>query len=179
MSTHLIPKIVNVKFHFKVFCPIEPFIHLHSVKKYQNFFIWRFRKLVYIIFNTSKTINVTGCTNFDSEPIQAIKFFFKHFLKTEAPSPFPLFIIDNSTISGKFKLKSKINLHKIPKFVQTSFSVSIRPHFFSAAVIREKSQPTILLFPSGSYIILAAKSFAGIWEKVQILSNLAQLCAST
>ena len=168
-------KVSNVKCHFKTLFPVQipsKIRERETIKQYSNFFIWRKRKFVYTVFAQAGIVNITGCKNFNSETLQAVRLFQKEFCLPENSSLSDLnFKIDCSTASGKLVGITKISLHHI----QTSnpkINISLRPHYFSSAVIREKTKPTILLFQSGSFIILGAKSFGGVKERFEFLVKL-------
>jgi len=168
-------KISNVKCRFVIdnfiFVPKET---CEKIKVFHNFFVWRASYFVFTCFHTAKTVNITGCKNFDSDPFHALNLFKQKFVKQDKnrKAVYRSFQIDCSTASGKFSFPQKIDILSL-KSQNLETKINLRPHYFCAAVIRKKENPTALLFPSGSFVILGGKSIVKIKESVNnILSIL-------
>lgn len=150
----------NVKFHFKT--DSEVFTKskiaappLAEARRNQNFVVRKFGKTVFTIF-TSGHVNATGVKSF-SEISAAVKLFSKQFgLSYDECSK--SVIIDNSTSSAFVPLKNRLNLALLRNKLGNSSSLSLRPHFFPGAVIRRKEKCTIVIFTTGRFIIIGAKS---------------------
>ena len=126
-----------------------------KLKKFSNFCVLQ-DKFSYIIFKKSKTklthINITKIRCF-CEIDESIKHFFDLF-----KIPFDYFhsmSIDNITITGK--VNRKINLLD---FIQknSDLSISHNPEKFPGLFVKFKGKGTLILFSSGSYVIIGAKS---------------------
>lgn len=126
-----------------------------TLKKFQNVCVLQ-NKFTYIIFKKSKTklthINITKIRSFCEIDV-SINYFFELF-----KIPFSYFhsmSIDNITVTGK--VDRKVNLLD---FIQknSDLSISHNPEKFPGLFIKFIGKGTLILFSSGSYVIIGAKS---------------------
>ena len=176
------PIVSNVKIHFKL--PRSQRLHMPplsspcQLRRYSNFFTFRQSPFVFCVFdqnrNTDTHVNVSGLRHFGA--VDTALRAFDRLFGTHAAGVVQC-IVDNSTASGRL---SALNLHHLCRVEARPFTVSIRPHFFSAAVLRgigenrvrsqrgpraskrlQQLRPaTAILFPNGKYIIVGARSVA-------------------
>ena len=173
-----LPQISNIKFRFNlnkhIYSP-----PLDCLQIYHNFEVIRIKNLVITVFNHRGKINITGVKHFNL--IKKTLNLFNHIFGENVEEK--NIVIDNSTSSGNiFHCFSnlppikRVNLVKLKQFIDESGekeqTISLRPHFFPAAVIRKKKLCTCLLFATGKYIIIGAKSE----EKIKKTFN--SLCAT-
>jgi TATA-box binding protein (TBP) (component of TFIID and TFIIIB) len=177
MSTYLqLPEVYNVKFHFPIENKIVIPPHIEC-KKCNNFIVSRNGKLVFSIFNSMKKkgfVNVTGCKNFE-EIKKAVSLFTETFNVNVDENKI---VVDNSTASGRAKSpRQRISLSKIKVIIDSedrlqpfsSSRVRLHPHYFPGAVFRRIGKPTIIIFSSGSYVIVGGKTINQITESYQTL----------
>ena len=163
------PVIHNVKFHFKLKSIIseETLQNISQSKssRWGNYFTVRLSqhsKIVYSIFPAAKFVNITGVGTFECIPQVLAEFnsIFKTCVRNEDVT------VDNSTAAGSFCQPGgiRLNLLCIKQFLDrapsafTSSRITLYPRFFPAAVLRTRYEPTVLLFASGKYTIVGAKS---------------------
>jgi len=166
------PKTYNVKCRFriqeKLSIPeeLEPFVTTHS-----NFVVLRLLHFVITSFYKAKSVNVTGVRNFDDleKARQAFNDFIKPKIKVEKEDV----IVDCSTSSGRTNQKVHIDLPKIQADIDgEKIGVSYNPHYFPGAVIRRKKKGTVILFRTGSYIILGSKSAEEVHDSFRSICKL-------
>ena len=172
-------KTYNVKFHFKlsdknlaqkIVLDERANENQQSQTRHKNFCIKRIEKNVFTIFSSGH-VNVTGVRSFD-DVRKTIDIFTSQFNTVEKNS----IVIDNSTtVASYFGTKSKeknsaqhsekrINISALTSIIKNDLSnednitLSLRPHFFPGAVIRRKNKCTIIVFTTGRFIIIGAKS---------------------
>lgn len=152
----------NVKFHFKVdkkecleYC-------LRKKLKNRNFDIHRIGKKVFTVF-TSGHVNVTGVKSFDRVNESVLAFTSEFGLSFQ--NCCETIVIDNSTSSACVLLcnNERIDLSSLKGKVENS-TLSLRPHFFPGAVLRRKNKCTIIVFTTGRFIIIGAKSQEAVCE---------------
>ena len=194
-SHRSIPHLKNLKCHFRLPPPLAPFSEnlltttLQSAleicpalkwKKHGNFVVLRIGKLVFTAFLRSNFVNVTGLKS-ESEIEPAINLF-KSLLGIPLESEISV-KQDNCTWSGNlekcFAPRKFIDLHKLKLDLEKEgkFKVSLRPHFFPAAVIRGEGGRgerggSLLLFRKGQFIIVGCTKKALAYQRVN------QVCAS-
>ncbi len=159
-----LPTVCNIKFRINLQCKIvSP--PLTNIKIYHNFEVIRLPSFTLIIFNEKGRVNITGVKNFKkiNKCLQLFNHIFSQYITADS------IVIDNSTSSGNIlfsnfnvKNKTRINLVKLKFFCNKKFGsdvkISLHPDFFPGAVIRRKSNSTVVLFTTGKYIIVGAKS---------------------
>ena len=186
------PKLHNVKFHF--YLPNSKKL-LHNNPEWAensyswgNYFTYRLNqsKTVYSIFPKAGFVNITGVCSFNDIPQALDEFNRQFFTKINVDE----IIVDNSTASGTIEIcdraqkvhrtisskKLRLDLWRVKKLVSQcskyqNARISLYPKYFPAAVIRSKLAPTVLLFASGKYTIVGAKSV----EKIRAAHQ--QICA--
>lgn len=179
------PKVNNVKAHWKV-CNDTPLILptelQDKVIHHTNFFTLRRNGYVYTIFLKNGHVNVSGIRNFNAIK-DAMDTFNDQFVTNIHNDNI---IVDNTTASGRLP-QEEICLHQFARSHQhlKELTISIRPHYFPSAVIRQKKKKgekkeerrnkkgTIVLFANGKYNIL------GCQTKESIEDTFNQLCVLT
>lgn len=174
------PTVYNVKVHWKItHLPLVIPINIkHQVIHYTNFLTWRQYGYVYTIFLKNGHVNVSGIKNF-----KAIKGAMETFNdQFDTNIQFDNITVDNTTASGRLP-QEKICLYRLAKDhkQENELTISIRPHYFPSAVIRQKQKKeegkrrkgTIVLFSNGKYNILGCKT------KESIEKTFEQLCVLT
>ena len=183
----------NVKCHINTdFKILKPTNKSTQVKLFQNFYVYRNWGYCYVVYfhvpdsgvtkkkeSRNGTINITGLKDFEEDPKRAFSLFCKHYLKIEVPQSISNFIVDSSSCDGKL-FAQNINLYelfnKVNKTPTLHMTLSLRPHYFPGCVIRKKQcSGSIVLFSSGSFLILGSKSKKIIEERVEDLCNLLDL----
>lgn len=160
----------NVKFHFKTNSSVYHRLqqsqqNQQQTQKKTNFCVKRINSFVYIIFNNGH-VNVTGVKNFNKIR-EAVKVFAENF---ELVFNFLIksIKIDNSTTSAFIELNKPLNLSLLYNQINNA-TVSLRPHFFPGAVLRRKHLPTIIVFSTGSIIIIGAKSIEQVQDSFKLI----------
>lgn len=146
----------NVKFHFKT-NKSDYFTICQKTKnliKYKNFCVIKLSKIVYTIF-TSGHINGTGVKSFDEVTSAVEEFINQYNLCHEFCTS--SIKIDNSTSSATVCLSHRIYLPDLIPFIREGI-LSLRPDFFPGAVLRRNNKCTIVIFTTGRFIIIGAKS---------------------
>jgi len=180
-----LPKVHNVKIRLKLPTSVDIPDHLSDgVVRHNNFISMKVEKYSCIIFLKSGHVNISGIKDF-ADIKEAVCCFNRHF-GTDVQED--NIIIDNSTASGQLSCKS-ICLPKLrsnPLCIEGTITVSIRPHYFPSALIRQTCKShnhkqsnniageklsTIILFANGKFNIVGCKSESAI-HKTWI-----QLCA--
>ncbi len=144
-----------------------------NFKKYHNFIVFR-NSYVFIIF-TRGTVNITGIKRF--EDIQdAVTNFCQTFQLTR--DQISDYVIDNVSANGDFgkrldliQLKNKINSEEGEKIIASS---SYNTDYFPAAFCKSYSIGTVLLFFSGKFNIVGAKSqedVSRIYREICVYTN--------
>ena len=165
-------EISNVKCHFKIGKEIKITCRKErNIRRFQNFFVWKKSQFTFIVFEKAGVINITGCKNFFEDPFKAFQIFCENFVDLHQPALKYTHKIDCSTISGKIPNCSSINLFDLKPY-SDCIKISIRPHYFSSAVIRRKEEPTILIFSTGSFIILGSKEDSQITESIKVIQKI-------
>ena len=180
------PVLSNVKIHFKL--PRDQPIKLPAeddprLKFFSNFFTYRWSSLVFTVFHQNRQtrihVNVSGLRHFDDH-VSALRVFDSLFGTSTAASDDVVCRVDNSTASGHFRCEPGLNLRHLSHVDTTPFTVSIRPHFFPAALLRSRVEPTpsshrrprgrrslrlqdgrpatAIVFSNGKYVIVGARS---------------------
>ena len=163
------PRVVNVKCRF----PLQSTIVIYPsarcrVTRTKNLIVLRAFHYAFTIFakNNSdresvifeaKSVNVTGIRNFGDikQAVRVFNFITRQCIHAKEA------IIDCTTASGSTKNAIPLNLSLIKYRLDQenkNFRVSFDPHFFPGAVLRQKGFGTVLLFASGKYVIVGAKS---------------------
>ena len=160
-------KISNVKAHF-LYKPDsltkESLLENNANIVYHSNY-WTFRPVnyvqyVYVVFPTRGFVNVCGIRSFeDCEFAQAA------FIDLFSVETIRGITVDNSTANGKLPY-SELDLTKLMHCTSDVCKISIRPHYFPAAVIRPKNKSkfdinslaTAILFPSGKFVIVGGKN---------------------
>ncbi len=148
----------------------EADVVLHS-----NFFTKRLGHYVFTVFYKNNHVNASGIRDF-ADIKGAVQTFNAHFACHVHERNI---IVDNSTASGQ--LPHCVSLDPLVSRAQSAHvSISIRPHVFPAAVIRQRvadrssaKNGTIILFSNRKFVVVGCKTFAGIGATVS------QLCALT
>lgn len=181
-------KTSNVKAHFAVTVTEsfeENLLSQAGVKKHSNFYTVRpHAEYVYTVFPKSGHVNVSGIKSFES-----VGAATNHFLQSLCVSVCSPIQCDNSTTSGK--LSRPVALFKFDELARREknlpFSVSIRPHFFPAVLLRSKNTSnksegnedqtgSIIIFSNGKFVIVGCKSHSAIeWTKEKLSSILVDL----
>lgn len=169
-------EVKNIKVHFKTHQNlIIPPQTLSVCTSHSNFLTLRNAPYVFTIFAKSGHVNVSGIRGF--EDIKTLVMRIKDQLDVDVqPSNIK---IDNTTASGRLT-SDRPPLQSLPcRAAAHKVLVSLRPHFFPSALIRQKKSETkskkgtIILFQNGKFIIVGCKSIPAIQETYD------QLCAIT
>lgn len=136
----------------------------NSVKKHRNFIVLRLR-YVYIIFQSSGYVNVTKLRN-----ALDVKECLKEFKKVTGLLNVSKFRIHNIHAFGR--LEKCLNLHLCHQYIghkarAEDIIVSFNPSLFHGMKIKVKDLGTFILFQSGNYSLLGARSLS----KLEKLSN--------
>lgn len=143
----------NVKLHFKTEKSV--FKSRKSLKRtYKNFCVEKISHFVFTIF-TSGHVNATGIKSFD-EVNEAVSCFCEKFDVCYKDCVKSL-KIDNSTSSAYISSPEKIYLPDLTKHLEEG-TLSLRPEFFPGAVLRRDKKCTVVIFSTGRFIIIGAKS---------------------
>lgn len=170
----------NIKFHVKLGHPIEipEKIHSHMVR-HSNFVVIRFHPLVYVVFPSSGHVNVSGVKDFSGikDAISQLNSHLHCDIQEEHIK------VDNSTVSGKLSVKTPIDFISLIRSTNKKwFNISIRPHFFPSMVLRpkvKKSLGTCMVFSTGKFIIVGAKSEKVVKDTYSHLLELMHTIEST
>lgn len=172
-----IPKIRNIKYHFRVEPISFPNHLLDRAKIHNNFIVLKISedgyKFVYIIFSKSGFVNVTGIRGFH-ELKPSLSLFTKYFGYVV---PYQKIVIDNIVSSGSLNLKSsrcaRLKLEDIKTKLKEdkNYFISLNVHYFPGLIIRHKFKKhgTIILFSTGSYIIQGCKNVKSTYKTYKIL----------
>ena len=159
----------NVKFHFKSNIRDLSYKTKNYIKStHKNFIVLRIDEKVFTIFNSGH-INVTGVKCFN-DVYNTVRMFCNHFLECDYEYCKKSITVDNSTCSAYIDVKKKLYLPDLIKV--TKRTVSLRPDFFPGAVLREKNQPTVVVFSTGKFIIIGGKSYSEVNELYQQICQL-------
>ena len=146
-----------------------------TIKKCGNFYIIRDQKVkkrVYTLFKSGH-VNITGIQNFENIK-DALDRFSLLFGETVNSSQVK---INNSTASGHLNTKEKsfISLKRFKDLIdrQPDGTFNFRPHLFPGAIFRRPGRSTIIIFPSGKYIIVGGK------DKIQVREAHRTICGIT
>ena len=173
----------NVKFHFHIRAQREESELWHPEKSaasdvisrrdHRNFSVYRVKRLVFTIFQGRHYVNVTGVKNFEliSEAVNTFNLFFREKVLLSDIT------IDNSTSSGS--LGKRVNLVATRCFLDseknsTGYRLSLRPHYFPGGVLRKKGHNTVIIFATGKYIIVGAKSPETVFVTQHLLHTIIQ-----
>jgi len=158
------------------------------VTEHNNFLVVRYGGIVFSVFRECGHLNVTGVKTFEQveRAIEHTNNLFKTNINAKCIR------IDNSTSLGSFVADFKygsdiiipIDLWTLKENIKADkderSSFNFRPHIFPGAVYRRREQPTIILFSSGKYIVVGAKSpekvaeaAITLWSKIARLPRLA------
>jgi TATA-box binding protein (TBP) (component of TFIID and TFIIIB) len=138
-----------------------------SVKKHHNFAVIRTKGCVYIAF-FSGFVNVTKLRTLTDAEEAVLAFKSLIGFKDIEDKGCPLYIIDNIIASGHFGHTVNIhNLRQICAADTTSGNIqdidfSYKPAYFAGAFLKLRGCGTILIFHSGAYSIVGAKSYTGV-----------------
>jgi TATA-box binding protein (TBP) (component of TFIID and TFIIIB) len=175
------PKISNYKISFHTGKPLQSAISklvagtngVLSVKELHNFAVVRTQCFVYTL-NFSGFVNITKLRS-SSQIHQAIAKLHKLI---HLPARCYDYAIDNITASGAFG--HYIPLHKLIQVITQPFPARLtyRPNYFSGASLKYDGGGTIILFTTGTYIIVGARCRAKIQhiykETLKILMSMLQ-----
>jgi TATA-box binding protein (TBP) (component of TFIID and TFIIIB) len=152
------PKISNVKISFRY--PATGYAHDLKEVAYRvtSSYILVKKQYTYTIYHKSNLVNVTGIPSFNDISL-ALKVF--HGLTTDQSSPIISVKVDNTTASGQFPRKIKIQ----------TLQVRYNPSLFPGASLRLTNKTTALLFRSGKYVIVGGKSEAQIQQSFDLLQE--------
>lgn len=180
-------KLANLKVSVRTGKSLSPLSEEYEKQcvRYNNFFVLRAGGYVFMAYPKKGHINVTGIKSFEAIKgiPQSIQTHFSIDVRSED------IVVDNSTVHGEIDARNLI-LYDLQKNISEEVTVSIRPHHFPGAVIRQKKQTghkkkseidiapnkeekkgTINLFVSGKFVIVGCSSIAAI------NSSFAQLCS--
>ena len=149
----------------------------YPVKVYQNFFVLH-NKFTYIIFKKSRANNVVHINITKVKNFKEIKNSIKH-LQTILQISRAFIVksfIDNITITGK--LATEISLTKYIA-VNSHFTIKYSPEKFPGLFVKIKTLGSIILFSSGSFIILGAKSKKKLLKLIDIVKISTKTCHVT
>ena len=189
------PAVSNVKIHFKVppdqpLCVPDDGDDAGAVCVFSNFFTYRdpASSLVFTVFhqnqNTRVHVNASGLRRFADHHSTLLTF---DAIFGTATAGRVQCTVDNSTASGQCSSSSgcsDLNLHHLRHVDTAPFTVSIRPHFFPAALLRspgsriggklqqpERRPATAIVFSNGKYVIVGARSAAHLHYTYRHLST--------
>ena len=139
------------------------------VKTHRNFIVLRL-KYVYIIFQSSGYVNVTKLSN-----LLDIKECLKEFENVTRICEYSKFRIHNIHAFGK--LKQSLNLHQYHQCIghkarSEDIQVSFNPSLFHGLKIKVKDLGTFILFQSGNYSLLGARSIGKLQKLSAKISSL-------
>lgn len=141
-----------------------------TIKQHKNFLVLR-ATFVYIIFPSSGYVNVTKIRK-----ICEIKPVFHEFIQLTGIIPNSRFKIHNIHAFGSFEIVP--NLHKFQRELKDlkieKTIVSFNPSFFHGLKIRIEELGTFVLFQSGNYSFLGAKSIAKLQKLSKIIGDIIQ-----
>jgi TATA-box binding protein (TBP) (component of TFIID and TFIIIB) len=144
-----------------------------TFKKLHNFIVFR-SSFIFTIFFKSGTVNITGIQRL-TDISQAVSVFCQTF-DISRRDIVDSIIIDNITASGSFNrdinlrnLKEKINGGKNESRIK---SASFNPNYFPAAFCKTFGIGTILIFGSGKYNIVGAKSQLDVMEVFNLATTI-------
>ena len=189
-----LPKVHNVKFHFK--CPIfhskaglqrrlleatfqQPPI-LRTVKYCRNFAVLKVnpqKQLTFTIFPKSGHVNVSGVPTFDhiSEALSVFNELFGCVVTARQIA------VDNSTSSGSFSCcllpdsQAKLDIVGLKNYLDSELpeggSFSLRADHFPGCVLKVPGYNSVILFANCKYVIVGAKG------RKDILQTREQACA--
>jgi TATA-box binding protein (TBP) (component of TFIID and TFIIIB) len=182
MDTTL-PKINNLKGHIRVNkeCVerIRSTLKLNvkkwkKNKEYHNFIVVK-DKYSYIIFPRSKKgcyINITGIKSFED-----VKNVIPELCDTFQLSPIQVkgeVVIDNVSANGDFG--RKLHLPQIQEVINgenekdgNTFSTSFDRNYFPGAFCKTLTIGTIIIFPSGKYVIVGSRCAAEVQQVYQMM----------
>ena len=155
--------VCNIKFHVKLGHPITVPEKLNDATvRHSNFVVIRVHPLVITVFPSSGHINVSGVRKF-RDIKDAVRQLNQHLhCDIEERN----ITVDNSTASGKLQVQLPFNFNSLLKVEgKNLFNISVRPHFFPSIVLRpkvKKSLGTCMVFSTGTFIIVGAKSEEGL-----------------
>lgn len=187
--------VCNVKAHFCVTPLLEIPLHLtRYVEKCNNFWTLRLpedllpptlrgHKVVYVVFARKGHVNVTGIPRFGY-----LGTAQEHFVRLFSTSVVKSIVADNSTVRGHLPLE-KLNLVKLYtrlykldlKPEPYPCNISIRPHYFPAAVVRPAKASkgiiaTAILFSNGKFLIVGSKNHPQALRTVENVRRLVFGC---
>ena len=126
-----------------------------NIKSYGNFFVWKSKPFVYIIFPQANHINITGLRE-KSLIEKAFNTFREHF---NIVPLLKLKQIDNFTVCGRIKTFS--NLFCLSQYLSKREgeleSVKFNSSVFPATYFKLKSKGTFVILNSGSFNLVGLK----------------------
>lgn len=141
-----------------------------SIKQHKNFFVLR-DTFVYIIFPTSGYVNVTKI-----KTIPEIKSAIQDFTQITGIFPESRFKIHNIHAFGSFA--EVPNLHKLQRELKNlkpeKTIVSFNPSFFHGLKIKIEHLGTFVLFQSGNFSFLGARSISKLQKLAHNISTIIQ-----
>jgi TATA-box binding protein (TBP) (component of TFIID and TFIIIB) len=184
-----LPKINNLKAHVRVkkdcIDRIRNALKLSVTKwkkkkEFHNFLVVK-DKYTYIIFPKSKEdycyINITGIKSFeDIENVIPELCDAFHLNQNQVVGEV---VIDNVSANGDFG--RKLNLPQIQEVINresekdgNTFSASFDRNYFPGAFCKTLTIGTILIFPSGKYVIVGSKCIAEVQQVYQMMHAIIQ-----
>ena len=168
-------KTYNVKFNFKLDDKIlaaKLVDEIDTKKKQNNFRVIRIDKIVYAVFSSGH-VNVTGVQDFDRVCDAIHNFNVKY--KIHADKCSTAYSVDNSTSTAYYFEEGSNKRINISTFKKTytinreKVTISHRPHYFPGVILRRAGKCTAILFSSGRFIIIGAKSIEEINEAYDLV----------
>lgn len=140
-----------------------------QVKTHRNFIVLRLQ-YVYIIFQSSGYVNVTKIGS-----LLEIKECLKEFEKVTGIIHHSKFRMHNIHAYGK--LKQSLNLHQYHQYIghkarTEEIIVTFNPSLFHGMKIKVKDLGTFILFQSGNYSLLGARSIGKLQKLSEKISHL-------
>lgn len=152
------PMVNNVKISFRIYKKIDlrsKLKNIDAVKWHGNFAVLR-DQFTYVIFFNNGFINATGIRN--EERVQAaIRHFFQIF-QIKQERLLKSFKIDNIQANGKYNFCINLSKLKAKAILKDTYnSIKLNPYHFSGAIFKHPPYGTIIIFSTGSYIIVGSK----------------------
>jgi len=159
---------IGHRYHILTQAVLERAERLSSVRviRYANFAVVQRLRHSFTLFYVSGHVNVSGTRRFARLPrtVTLFNLIFSTRLRLSQVR------VVNSTASTLVPPPTPRQTWDLANLVQSpphSLRISLRPHFFPAAVIRASGQPTLLWFANGRVVILRGRSWLHISEHFQ------------
>jgi len=162
--------------NYKISCSFKNFpsdfktklLNDRSTKQHGNFFVFRPRCFVYIIFPKARFVNITGIKH-KSQFVEATKKFVDYFyLKSESP----VIKIDNITACSRINNFCGLDTFEkvLLKNKQKILSIKFNSYIFPSIYLKLENKGTLIFFNSGKFNIVGLPCSETIESQIALLS---------